>query len=129
MVCIILHTAGTLGVYLKGVAYPNGSTVLRTNIGEGDDALQCTTDSAACCVTQRVGEFYFPDGTVVPVSGQDITRTYYRDRGTKLIRLNRRSSGTITGEFLCEIPDASGTMVNLFITIGMYYSLYGKSLL
>ena len=41
LVCISLHTAGTLGFYLRGTAYASGSTVLRTDIGEGDDALQC----------------------------------------------------------------------------------------
>ena len=83
---------------------------------------RCTTDSTTCCsgALERAGEFYFPDGTQVPVSGGDVSRTYYRSRGTQLIRLNRRSSGTVTGQFRCEIPDASGTLVNLFINVGMY---------
>ena len=95
--------------------------MLRTDIGEGDDALQCTTDSTLCCVgAGRAGEFYFPDGIQVPVSGNDLSRPYYRSRGSQLIHLNRRSSGTVTGQFRCEIPDASGTLVNLSINIGMY---------
>ena len=114
------HTAGTLGFYLRGTAYPSGSTVLRTDIGEGEDALQCTTDNTTCCTgAGRAGEFYFPDGTVVPISGDDLTRTYYRDRRSQLIRLNRRSTSVLTGQFWCEIPNASGTVVNLFINIGM----------
>ena len=36
------YSAGNLGFYLNGFAYPNGSTVLRTDIGEGDAALLCT---------------------------------------------------------------------------------------
>ena len=94
--------------------------MLRDDIGEGDAALQCTTDRAGCCNgTGRAGEFYFPDGTIVPISGGiDLTRTYYRNRGSGVIRLNRRPNGTITGWFRCEIPDASGTLVNLFINIG-----------
>ena len=121
-VCIILHTAGTLGFYLNGFTYPSGATVLRTDIGEGGDALQCTTDSITCCSNaggeMRAGEFYFPNGDIVMVPGL-ITNGYYRSRGTRHIRLNRQSAGTITGQFRCEIPDASGTMVNLFINIGM----------
>ena len=35
-------SAGTLGFYLNGVAYPNRSTVLRSDIGEGANVLQCT---------------------------------------------------------------------------------------
>ena len=98
----------------------NGSTVLRTDIGEGDVALQCTTDRVGCCTgAGRAGEFYFPDCSVVQVVGNDLSRTYYRDRGDGFIRLNRRSNGTQTGLFCCEIPDASGMLVNLFINVGM----------
>ena len=106
---------------LNGVTYTNGSAVLRTDIGEGDAALRCTTDRAGCCRGgdgTAVGEFYFPDCSVVPVSGNDMSRTYYRNRGTGFIRLNRRSNGTLLGQFRCEIPDANGTTVNLFIYIG-----------
>ena len=100
--------------------YPDGSTVLRTDIGEGDAALFCTTDRVGCCTAGgRAGQFYFPDGTQVPTQG-DTSSTYYRNRGVGFIRLNRRPIGDETGEFRCEIPDASGTIVNLFINIGMY---------
>ena len=112
-----------LGFVLNGVSYPNSSTILRTDIGEGDAALQCTTDSTTCCTNingeMRAGEFYFPDGIRVPTYHFP-TPTYYRNRGSRFIRLNRRTNGTITGLFHCEISDASGTMVNLFINIGKY---------
>ena len=57
---------------------------------------------------------------MVPVKGLIGSSGYYRDRGSQLIRLNRQSpDGVITGQFRCEIPNVSGTMVNLFINIGM----------
>ena len=101
--------------------------MLRTDIGEGDAALQCTTDRAGCCTgAGRAGEFYFPNGDQVPILGDDpITqsqRTYYRTRGTGFIRLSRRSVHSVameTGQFRCVILDANGTTVNLFIDIGM----------
>ena len=96
--------------------------MLRTDIGEGAAALQYTTDRAGCCRGsdgERAGKLYFPNGTQVPLLGADPSiRTYYRDRGSRFIRLNRRDNGMETGEFHCEIPDASGTTVNLFINIG-----------
>ena len=109
-----------LGFVLNSVNYLNGSTVLRDDIEEGADALWCTTDRADCCTGTpgKAGEFYFPDGNVVPISNNDLTRTYYRNRIAGAIRLNRRPNGTITGQFRCEIPDASGTLVNLFINVG-----------
>ena len=123
MVC--LSPLGT-GFNLNGVKYTNGSSVLRTDIGEGDAALWCTTDRVGCCTDGgRAGEFYFPDGTLVPISNNDLTRTYYRNRiMSGGIRLNRRSNGVITGQFRCEIPDAGGTVVNLFINIGMFMGWY-----
>ena len=107
-----------LGFVLNGMSYPNGSTVLRTDIGEGAAALQCTTDRADCCRTIRAGEFYFPNGTMVPILGADPSiHKYYRSRDNGFIRLNR-INGMETGQFRCEIPDASGILVNLFINIG-----------
>ena len=103
------------------MSYPSGSTLLRTDIGEGVDALQCTTDRPGCCRTVLAGEFYFPDGTQVPILGADPSiRTYYRDRDSGFIRLNRRDNAMETGQFHCEIPDASGTTVTLFINIGVF---------
>ena len=97
--------------------------MLRTDIGEGDAALQCTTDSTTCCSNtppeMRAGEFAFPgDGGLVPIRTAFDSRGYYRDRDSRLIRLNRGLNGTTTGEFRCEIPDVSGTSVSLFINIG-----------
>ena len=112
-----------LGFVLNGVTYSNGSTVLRTDIGEGAAALLCTTDKVTCCTNAlgetRAGEFYFPNGTWVPRLGYDPSiHTYYRSRGSRFISLNRINNGMETGQFRCEIPDASGTTVNLFINIG-----------
>ena len=131
-----LEASGTLGFVLNGVSHPNGSTVLNTDIGEGAAALQCTTDSTTCCTNQngetRAGEFYFPEGidvpregnsptNQVPRAGDSATSPYYRERHSRSISLNRRSDipAQPTGQFRCEIPDASGTTVNLFINIGM----------
>ena len=114
-------SAGTLGFYLNGVAYPNGSIVLRSTIGEGDNALQCTTDSTTCCSTlppeMRAGEFYMPDGSQVLIISST-TNGYYRTRGSRYISLNRQSTGTTTGQFRCEIPAASQITVHLLINIG-----------
>ena len=124
---ILSISVGTLGFYLNGVSYPNGSTVLRTDIGEGADALQCTTDSTTCCTNVppevRAGEFYMPDGGIVLPVGST-TNGYYRNRGSQLIRLHRQSSGTITGQFRCNIPQRNGLLSDLFINIGEYKTYF-----
>ena len=109
-----------LGFYLNGVIYPNGSAVPMVDIGEGEYGLHCITDRHDCCrpdnYGRRIGEFYFPNGSVVPIRNYDYS--YYRNRGDRFVRLNHRSYSIITGQFRCEIPDAKGTLVNLFIYIG-----------
>ena len=125
VVSILSISAGTLGFYLDGAAYSNGSTVLRTDIGEGADALQCTTDSNLCCTSIppeiRAGEFYMPNGDIVPIEGIT-TNGFYRIRRSRHILLNRRSSGTITGQFRCNIPQHNGPWADLYINIGEYKS-------
>ena len=97
--------------------------MLRDDIGEEEAALQCTTDSTTCCSNAmgetRVGEFYLPNGDRV-LSINTAQSGYYRNRDTMVVRLHRQSDGTQTGEFRCEIPDASGANVTLFINIGMF---------
>ena len=119
----ILSLAGTLGFYLNGVAYPDGSTVLRADIGEDDAALQCTTDSTTCCRNTggetRGGDFFLPvanGGGWVP-NYIAATDGYYRRRDSRIICLNREPSGVITGQFRCNIPSASGVDVDLYINI------------
>ena len=96
--------------------------MLLQNIGEGDGALLCTTDKTSCCgtVPNRFGQWFYPDGTVVPpaIAGQP----YYRNRGDMLICLNRRLSGSLsvmyTGIYCCQIPDQDD--VRQTLCVGAY---------
>ena len=94
--------------------------MLLRNIGEGDPgALLCTTDSTTCCTGAlgRGGEWFYPDGWMVPVMGNG--EPYYRNRGTSLIRLNRRPSQGLsvmyTGIYCCKIPDQNNVMQTLCV--------------
>ena len=97
------------GMSLNGQPITNNSIVLLQSIGEGDaGALLCTTDRTTCCAgANRAGEWYYPDGRMVPIMG--VGQPYYRNRGDMLIRLNRRPnqglSEMYTGVYCCEIPD------------------------
>ena len=88
-----MFTGPGLHFVLNSTSYLNGSTMLRTDIGEGAYALQCATDRVDCCRSfdgQTAGELYLPDGTLVLISD---TWTYYRSRTSGAIRLNRRPNG------------------------------------
>ena len=88
------------------------------DIGEGESALYCRTDRESCCGAPpyRAGQFYYPNGSLVPISGAG--QGFYRDRHTQQIRLNRRQ-GVIapTGMYRCEIPDASGVTWRLLANL------------
>ena len=109
-----------IGVHfiLMGQPLANNSIIALADIGEIGDALICKTDLVNCCGTSpnRFGQFYYPNGTAVPINNQN--EGFYRNRGDQEIRLHRRSGITSpTGRFRCEIPDSDMVTQNLFITL------------
>ena len=113
--------------------YDNNSIININLIGEGFEgvgstdggALECHTDDTTCCRgidnppngTGR-GEWYYPNGTVVPPPGGDTE--FYRTRGHMVIRLNRLgviASLHQTGVYRCEIPGAGGVTISRYIAI------------
>ena len=107
---------------LRGIPYKNNSIVILENIGQGDNALLCITNYTACCrrpytgdMGPVLGDWYFPNGTVVFSTGfhSDI----YRTRGQMVVRMHRRRGGE-EGIYHCKIPDAM--KVTQTIYIGVY---------
>ncbi len=91
----------------------NNSRVSLSSIGENEGALFFPTENENCCQTQRIGECYYPDGTQVGVrAGLD---QMYRNRGSQLVRLNKKTSASAggrsapTGLYCCTVPDKEGT--------------------
>ena len=122
---------------LNGVIVPNDSDVLVTNITEGgtdmagqdDGGLLCHTDRSDCCRSvdgRAQGQWYFPTGdpgVQVPTEGTQTAAKpdgdfFFRNRDDGIVRLNRRGTPSERGRFRCEIPNADGDMVNLFVNIG-----------
>ena len=113
--------------------YANNSFIDIALVGEGFEgaqitnggALECHTDDTTCCRGIDSppngigrGEWYYPDGTVVPPPGGD-TR-FYRTRDHMVIRLNRKPSVYVdqqTGVYRCEIPGAGGVYISRYIAI------------
>ena len=101
------------------------------DIGEGDDALFCVTDLTACCrppytgpfayTSAQLGNWFFPNGSRVPSSGNQWD--FHRTRGLGAVLLHRRRVG-VTGIYSCEILDAMN--VTQTITIGVYSADAGE---
>ena len=125
MYCTIhFYVFSVSGLSLNAQPITNNSIVLLQSIGEGAGALLCTTDRTACCTGTlgQAGEWFYPDGRMVPIVNPAPPATaepYYRNRGTSLIRLNRRSSQGLsvmyTGVYCCQIPDQMNVMQTLCV--------------
>ena len=99
----------------------NNSYILIDDIGKGDEgALLCFTDLAQCCnsASGRVeGQWVYPRGSLVQVEGSG--DNFYRDRGSSVVRLNRRNNPTSpTGLYCCEVPDATNNPQTVCANIG-----------
>ena len=109
---------------LNGVTIPNDSYVLASDIGVGDSGLHCNTNRSDCCRVSGEGHWYFPNGNeVMSFAAEDMARPgldnfFSRDRVTGVVRLNRYGNPTDRGCFHCEIPDANGVTVTLYVNIG-----------
>ena len=124
---------------LRGTTFQNNSLVTLEDIGEWDDALLCMTDLADCCRgsdtpsgTPSVGDWFFPNGTAVPntvidiINGINIVWKFYRNRGPRVVRMNRRNGG-VDGIYHCEIPVSLGPPIAYQkLYIGVYTASTGE---
>lgn len=103
---------------LNGTVFLPGATVLITDIGtfasptpEGAaNSLVCVTSNVntQCCRTSdggSVGDWFFPNGTIVPRNGENRFADFTRSAFMHQVRLNRRSNAVMpTGNFSCRVP-------------------------
>ena len=123
ILAIIIHTSG-VRLTLRGVQYRDNETIDILGIGENNLALICQTDLRPCCRTGfRAGEWYYPNGKVVPTESSG--ESFYRNRGGDgTVRLNQRFYVNYpTGIYRCEIPDASNITRTLHIRILDYNNI------
>ena len=115
--------AGNVWFSLNGSTYQNNSCVALEDIGERDDALLCITNLSACCGGNgsALGNWFFPNGTKVPSSGNG-WNFFYRTRGQMKLNLNRRGGG-VSGIYSCEIPDSMNIIQSIYI--GLYTASTG----
>ena len=102
---------------LNGITYQNNSIVTLDDIGEGDDVLLCVTDLTACCKPSNDnarGNWFFPNGTRVPSSGNQWD--FHRTRGQSVLRLQRRRGG-VEGIYRCEISDEMNVDQTIYIAV------------
>ena len=124
------HTNTGVRLLWRGMQYPNNSIVNIEEIGEGERALACQTDRISCCRNYRIGEWFYPNGSRVPVEGEGAL--FYRNRSNEgLVLLHQRNretaSSSSTGLFCCELPDASDKIHTLCIGLLPIGNIEGTS--
>ena len=108
----------------------NNSYIYYNDIGDGDRALNCVTNSSVnCCNNTDVGGWRDESGTPV-YQGADGTTCLYVTRGDGVISLHRKiykrnCSEHTSGLWRCDIPDSSEEMQSLYAYIGNAIS-YGE---
>ena len=126
------------------MVYLPGDTVLITAIGDSetdpDSYLVCVTNNVntQCCRKRdggNVGEWYFPNGTMVlrnnaPAPTADFTRSGF----THQVRLNRRNNAmSPTGIYECRVPTNASEegVVNATaqITVGERTCMHGYKII
>ncbi len=122
---------------LDGVQVQSHSVVYYDDISEptnnNANSLQCLTDNQDCCYGATGGEWYFPDGTVVPGSSTPFPAVF-RNRGGRdqpLAAVYLHGDPAIyggqgianfvgVGLYRCEIP-TSGTHGDIEVAyVGVY---------
>ena len=107
--------------------YLPGDSILITDIGEFTSStdpgrsLVCVTSNVntQCCRGSdggNVGEWYFPDGTMVPRNSDAPSADFTRTGFTHEVRLNRKNDAlTPTGTYECRVPDSGTGSVTIAI--------------
>ena len=138
--CLISDPIPSTGLYftLNGVVYLPGDTVLITGIGVAEpinpgSSLVCNTSNVNthCCAGRNnpnggpLGNWYFPDGTIVPHLSASPNGDFTRTAFTHQVHLNRRNNAmTPLGTYTCAVPDMNNTM-NHTATITLDLGEYG----
>ena len=120
-----------------------GDTVLITDIGaftirdesrsDPGRSLVCVTSNVntQCCRRvdgRNVGEWYFPNGTIVPRHYHSrISSSFTRSGFTHQVRLNNIHDAAPTGLYECRVPDDNGVLQAASINITTGNSIIQRS--
>ena len=102
---------------LHGQLLSNNSYVSLEELGEGlINSLLCVTDKDISTSGHREGEWYFPNGTQVPIQGAGLN--FYRNRHTQIVHLHQRyATANLFGMFRCEVSNRDQVLHVLYAGI------------
>ena len=115
---------GLTGQRLADHSYVDLSTV--RSASDNSDSVVCHTDLSTCCSGPyglHRGDWYFPDGTVLPFIGNSVPIGLGRSAQSAIIR--RTTATGPTGIYRCDIPtnavyDDTDISVRDSVYVGLY---------
>ena len=125
----------SLARFSNTAVYSNNSVIDINLVGEGfqpssitaGGALECHTNDTTCCRDidnpngRGKGEWYQPDGTVIPPHNESTYMYLYITRGHMVIRLNNRIINekyiATVGVYRCVIPGIGGDNITRSIIL------------
>ena len=110
-----------MGQTLANHSYVNLSTVGST--GDNSDGVVCHTDLSTCCSGPHRGDWYFPDGSVLPFSGGSVPIGEGRGAQIAVIRRTNDATGP-TGIYRCDIPTIAVHNTEDSVRDSVYVGLY-----
>ena len=103
----------------------NNSIVILNEVGEGNEALVCATDSRTCCESEDDGNWYSPKGSKIGPQTDNSTQALYVSRDNYTVGLNYMNVSDIpSGIFHCEIADNNNITSHLYV--GIYPQNQGR---
>ena len=100
---------------------------------DDSDSVVCHTDLSTCCSGgqgQHRGDWYFPDGTILPFTGPSVPIGLGRNAQIATIRRTNGATGP-TGIYRCDIPTVAvhhptDISVRETVYVGLYPADGGK---
>ena len=119
-----------MGQTLVNHSYVDLSTV--GNSSNGSNSIQCHTDLGTCCSGSQGphrGDWYFPDGTVLPFAGDSVPIGL--GRSAQIVTIRRTTATGPTGIYCCNIStnavhDDTDISVRETVYVGLYSNDEGK---
>ena len=107
-------------------SYVDLSTV--GSAGDNSNSVVCHTDLDTCCSGGQGihrGDWYFPDGSVLPYPGSSVP--IYEGRAARRVVIRRTTATGPTGIYRCDIPtnavhDDTDISVRDTVYVGLYVS-------
>jgi hypothetical protein len=116
-----------LELLVAGQPYLNNSVIGLSEIFESNQSLVCATTRRPCCKSLEIGEWYYPNMTMVPNIDSQAGSSFYvsrEDDGTIILHLrNITTSLSNVSQFCCELPNINNLNQKLCVYLGTLYCL------